>query len=324
MISLLSHNSGVHIYVIGPDIQSQNRFLLEQTARLYGGDCTVLNIPDFDEERTPSQKRWPVFTIMRLFVSKIVPDTIKRILYLDSDTFITNNIDKLWDFNMQGKLYCGVKDCIGKRYKRNIGLDDSDPYINGGVFLADLEALRNIEISSSIRSFFRKHFYAMSYFDQDVLNHVFRGKIGILPPEYNVMTTVVKMEYDELCILRRPSDYYSEEDINFAKEYPCIIHFSSHLLSIRPWYKNSEHPYAKAFQRCAGRSPWKEHIGCKSVSFHQKVITAIFHLWPAFIKKPLLYILGFLHAVWYPELRHLKNRTYINMHKNRLQIVNWR
>ena len=49
MISLLSHNSGVHIYVIGPDIQSQNRFLLEQTARLYGGDCTVLNIPDFDE-----------------------------------------------------------------------------------------------------------------------------------------------------------------------------------------------------------------------------------------------------------------------------------
>ena len=66
----------------------------------------------------------------------------------------------------------------------------------------------------------------------------------------------------------------------------------------------------------------REHIGCKSISFHQKVITAIFHLWPAFIKKPLLYILGFLHAVWYPELRHLKNRTYINMHKK--QIANCR
>ena len=310
MISLLSHNSGVHIYVIGPDIQSQNRFLLEQTARLYGGDCTVLNIPDFDEERTPAQKRWPVFTIMRLFVSKIVPDTIKRILYLDSDTFITNNIDKLWDFNMQGKLYCGVKDCIGKRYKRNIGLADSDPYINGGVFLADLEALRNIEISSSIRCFFRKYFYAMSYFDQDVLNSVFRGNIGILPPEYNVMTTVIKMDYKSLCILRHPSNYYSREEINSARRHPYIIHFSSHLLSIRPWFRESEHPYAELFQHIADISPWTKQVPRKAAPFLQRFAALIFQTCPASIRKVLLYIFGFIHSVLYPDFRYLKNEAY--------------
>lgn len=128
---------------------------------------------------------------------------------------------------MKGFCYCGVKDCVGRRYKRNIGLSDNDPYINGGVFLADLNALRKLEIKSGIEEFFRKYIYSMSYFDQDVLNSVFRGNIGILPPEYNVMTTVIKMDYKSLCILRHPSNYYSREEINSARGGTRILYISA-------------------------------------------------------------------------------------------------
>ena len=310
MLSLLSHNSGIHVYVVCPDIQQNNRLLLEETARSYGGCCTILHVPYSFAMKKTLRQRWPFFTITRLFAAKILPDTIHRILYLDSDTFVIGNLEKLWDMNMKGFCYCGVKDCVGRRYKRNIGLSDNDPYINGGVFLADLNALRKLEIKSGIEEFFRKYIYSMSYFDQDVLNSVFRGNIGILPPEYNVMTTVIKMDYKSLCILRHPSNYYSREEINSARGHPYIIHFSSHLLSIRPWFRESEHPYAELFQHIADISPWTKQVPRKAAPFLQRFAALIFQTCPASIRKVILYIFGFIHSVLYPDFRYLKNEAY--------------
>lgn len=317
MTSLLVHNSGIHIYVIGPDIQPQNRFLLKQTPQSHGGCCTVLDIPYYKEQQVLKIRRWPSFTIARLFIAKILPDSINRILYLDSDTIITDSIEELWEFDMHGKPYCGVKDCIGWRYKRNIGLAETDPYVNGGVLLADLKPLRRMEISTDIHNFIQKYFYAMSYYEQDILNSVFQGNIGILPAEYNVMTTVVKMNYKELCRLRRPSNYYSMEEINFARANPRIIHFSSHLLSIRPWYKNSENPYAESFRQYAEMSLLDESIRWGTASRRQESIVAIYRSCPPFVKNVLLYVMGFIHAVWYPELRYQKSKMLLVTHKKK-------
>ena len=157
----------------------------------------------------------------------------------------------------------------------------------------------------------------MSYYDQDILNSVFQGNIGILPAEYNVMTTVVKMNYKELCRLRRPSNYYSMEEINFARANPRIVHFSSHLLSIRPWYKNSENPYAESFRQYAEMSLLDESICWSTASRRQESIAVIYHACPPFIKNVLLYAMGFIHAVWYPELRYQKSKKLLVTHKKK-------
>ena len=71
MLSLLSHNSGIHVYVVCPDIQQNNRLLLEETARSYGGCCTILHVPDSFAMKKTLRQRWPFFTITRLFAAKI-------------------------------------------------------------------------------------------------------------------------------------------------------------------------------------------------------------------------------------------------------------
>lgn len=303
MSSLLKWNRNVHIFIIGADIQLENRLLLEDVAHMYGGNCSILDVPEKFKKNVSGQ-RWPVFTLARLYISDILPDCIKRTLYLDSDTLITNDIKELWEMDMKDKLFYGVKDCIGRRYKRNIGLAENDIYINGGVLLMNLDALRKKKITEEICPFLRNYYNAMSYFDQDVLNAVFRGKIGILPPEYNVMTIVERIGYKGLCTLRHPSSYYSRTEIDYAKEHPCIIHFSKHVLSIQPWFEDSDHPYAETFRYYVHTGPWKGKLRRERVPFWREKIAKGFCSSPKPLQNMLLQVMGFLHAVWCPTLRY--------------------
>ena len=70
MLSLLSHNSGIHVYVVCPDIQQNNRLLLEETARSYGGCCTILHVPDSFAMKKTLRQRWPFFYYNQTFCGK--------------------------------------------------------------------------------------------------------------------------------------------------------------------------------------------------------------------------------------------------------------
>ena len=61
----------------------------------------------------------------------------------------------------------------------------------------DIAALRRFDTEGAVTQFFNQYSRRMTYADQDVLNGVFRGKIGTLPAEYNVMT-VIPVSYTHL------------------------------------------------------------------------------------------------------------------------------
>lgn len=300
MVSLLEHNKNLTVFILSYDIQEKNRELLVKTAWKYGVECIFLNVHELCSRNFPSSGRWPPIAFVRLFMAYILPGSIKKALYLDCDTLVVRNIEDLFEIDMDGYVFKGVQDCVSGQYKKNVGLNIWEPYVNGGVLLVDIAALRRFDTEGAVTQFFNQYSRRMTYADQDVLNGVFRGKIGTLPAEYNVMTVILNWNYREICRLRKPISYYSENAIIYSRENPAIIHFTQNLWTIRPWYQNSNHPMAAEFQKYKDISPWKDKKSpffeakggrSKQIAVLKKLPRAVFVL-----------IAGFAHAVCYPML----------------------
>lgn len=298
MISLFEHNKNATAYVIGQNISSENKRKLLQTAERYDGNCILIDIPNRYLPKELNLRRWPSIVFARLFLGSLLPASVNKVLYLDCDTLVNEDLRPLWDIDVKHSIFSGVKDYIGKKYKENIGLSSTDFYINAGVLLINVDRLRAFPLPERLTAFFKQYYHGISYADQDVLNSVFKGKIGCLPSKYNVMTLQLDWAYSDMIKLRHPSNCCSEEEYEYARKYPAIVHFTEHLLSTRPWFENSNHPYVEHFAKYKADSLWNDQpLAVKFHTGYRARISTIYELLP---EKILFPIIGFIHAVYFP------------------------
>lgn len=263
-------------------------------AEQYNRKIFIINVPKLNVPQSIISARWPISAFTRLYAGTLLPTSIKRILYLDCDTIISGNIASLEDAEFNGNVILGVKDCISKRYKKNIGLSSESVYINAGVLLINLTELRKIDVSMRIDAFMKEYVKLISYADQDILNGIFQNKIGVLLPEYNVMTINVVNSYDEVCVLRRPTMFYTKLDFERANESPLIIHYTTNMLVVRPWFSNTDHPLSNYFVKYMSISPWKDERITQNIfsTKESKTIKLVSKL----PRKVSYLILGIIHS----------------------------
>ena len=75
--------------------------------------------------------------------------------------------------------------------------------------------------------------------------------------------------YNDILKLRRPTNYYSKEEIETAVRNPALIHYTTNMKTVRPWYSNTNHPFAEEFRKYLDDSPWKDKQMGEMV-FHAK------------------------------------------------------
>lgn len=309
MISLFENNKEskeINVFLFGDNLSNENEKILAGIAEKYGRrfihiDVEKVVIPDFI-----MSERYPKSTYSRLFAYDLLPENVKKLIYLDCDIIVSGRLEDMFNRDVEGKAFLAVKDCVSKAYKRKIGLKPSDTYINAGVLLMNLDRLREIPIAERMKTFVDKYSSAMSYADQEIVNSIFQGDFGILPPEYDVMTTESEYTYRQLCLIRHPHNYYSRKEIEYAKESPRIIHYTTCMLNIRPWFKNSQHSYAWLFDKYMAMSPWKDKEK-KEMHFTDKkykTMKAMEKL-PDWVKYP---ILGLLHSYLRPYYMLVKTK----------------
>lgn len=279
-ISLFENNKHIKnltIYLLGENISEENKKKILEIGCKYKRNIIITDVPDFDIPEYLISERWPLSAFTRLFCGILLPADINKILYLDCDTVIAGDIAELDKIELDEKMVFGVKDCIGYPYKMNIGLKSEDPYINAGVLLLNLVELRNVNIKKLITDYMKCYEKFINYADQDILNGALKGRIGILQPKYNVMTIDVVHSFKEIQILRHPSDFYSETEFKEAANKPIIIHYTTNMHVIRPWYTNTDHPLALIFDQYMKLSPWSNRRLTKMVfrSQESKIIGVI-------------------------------------------------
>lgn len=303
MISLFENNrdmESLEVYLLGDNINADNIQTLQAMAQPYGRKIVVINVPDLNIPKSLYLGRWPKSAYTRMFCAKLMPNDIHRILYLDCDTIVAGSIKSLENYDMRGYAIAAVKDCVSSLYKKKIGINKNDDYVNAGVLLMDLCEMRKFDISAMMDDFIREYRYLIDYADQDILNGIFKGKFCMLSPEYDVMTQMCVYTYSQMMQYRRPSNYYSQEEIENAQKNPIIIHFTTCMLNIRPWFKDSRHPYLHLFEKYQQITPWKDRV--KNVATFPNVEHKFIRLAFALPSCISYRIIGLTHAIIRPML----------------------
>lgn len=180
-------------------------------------------------------------TYYRLFITELLPSTVERVIYLDCDLVVKDDLRKLWDADFKDAYVLAVQDMWvpyvssvkGVPYEE-LGIPTDSKYFNAGVLVINLKKWRAENVTTKAIDFLRTYRQTIRAHDQDVLNSLFAGQWGELDPGWNLTPAIV-----DLFPSWRESPF-SEEAYHRLINDPSIIHFATNR---KPW--NSRHTLFK-------------------------------------------------------------------------------
>lgn len=144
--------------------------------------------------RMPENKRLSNIVYARLVIDQLVAPDVERILYLDCDMLVRDDIAWLFARDMgemsigavrdpSGALITGQRDLMKNRDL----FDPSDAYFNAGMLLIDIARWRNANILGRMEEAYASGIMQRIYYDQDLLNLIFKNKWYQLPWRWNLI-----------------------------------------------------------------------------------------------------------------------------------------
>lgn len=295
LVSLFENNRGeaLSVHILNDGIGRENIVRLRSLGEKYGQDMSFYDVTRYYKSGLdPHHLTMAAFS--RLYMSSILSEDTDKALYLDCDVMIRKNLRRLWNADLTGIYAAAVSDCVSTSHRNAIGLGGSSVYFNSGVLLANLGRWRQDRLPERFERFAEKYGGSVPYEDQGILNGVMSEKTKLLPPEYNCYTVMFDFPYDDLLIYRKPSKFYSREQVMSALSDPAIVHFTASFLSVRPWVKGCAHPYAEEWLEYKAMSPWADvPLRRDNRKFYRKSAERLYRLVPG---KISLRTAGFLHA----------------------------
>ena len=199
-------------------LETQNSSILdrlEKFVRHKGSVIKFLEIPAelFDDVKV-SKERFSQSNYYRLAIGKFIKNG--QVLYLDSDTLVLNNLEKLFQKNLGDNVVAAVPDPI----------DSSGSYFNSGVLLINTHQWNSLDVFEKTMELAVNT--NNQWVDQDCLNSVLRKRWLVLENEYNLQTLHLEGINNHL------TDH----------QQPFIIHFTG---SLKPWNFRSNSPYKKYY-----------------------------------------------------------------------------
>lgn len=259
--SLLAHNQkfdNVNIYIVDNEIHEENKERIQKCIDIYKNAKIQWIDFSFWKEQLNLNMQWDISisSYARLFIDKMLPNDIEKILYLDCDIIVCDCLSSLWNMKLDKTILAAVQDTIGDNTKAAVGLQPMDRYFNAGVLLINLIEWRDNQIGERCLKFINDRHGTVTHHDQGVLNGVLRNNWYRLPLRNNIMTIhyIVNKQKIDNCF-NDHSDYYSEEEIIAAKEHPAILHFTPSFTS-RPWVKNCKHPLKNKYWEALKHTSW--------------------------------------------------------------------
>lgn len=256
MISMLENNKNADIvtHIVGKGISDENKAVLKGISDKYNAQIKFYNISDEELSKyplPPTPLHINVSAYIRLFLFDILPQEIEKVLYLDCDLVVVDDLSDLWNINIDNYSVAGVIDSNeytdADYLARKFDPLKSYTYINSGVMLMNLKYWREHNVLDKLIAYIRDNYESIHYADQDTLNGALPDSIGFLPFRYNVHLTFFTNKF-------RVLDAFQKE-IDAALHDIAIIHYTT---SMKPWLKGCVHPLKDTFLKYKAMSPWKD------------------------------------------------------------------
>jgi lipopolysaccharide biosynthesis glycosyltransferase len=213
-----------------------------------------------------------VMTFARLLIPRAFPDTVSRLLYLDTDILVLDDLMPLWETDLEGAVVGAVLDGLDRHLTSGTrtfaGVPRVRGYFNAGVLLIDLERWRKQGISEAALEYHTR-FPSSPYMDQDGINVACDGLWKCLDSGWNFQ------------------DHFARKIEAIAKhERPSIVHF---VTGLKPWKVSSGSINASFYDSFRSRTKFRR-------SAREKYLDVLGTSW--YRSKRMLGRLPFLRVAW--------------------------
>lgn len=275
--SFVSNNVGSHnFYIVSDYISEDNKRKLKEcapTSHFY-----YIGIDKHLAEMFPMGKRMAnhyvsVAAYYRLFALSLLPASIERILYVDSDIVFRGNASALYNTpRLQDYCLLALEESSTMALAgcQRLGYPNSFSYFNSGVLLLNMHEIRKEYYFGQAVNYATSH--TIIFHDQDILNGLFHDKKAFFPLKYNVLDSFL------ICHAQLPQRYENQKEDLLN---PVIVHFSGPL---KPWYQECNNPYRCLYEKYLSMTPWR---GEKPIVKYQTIKAKSAYLSKLFIKAIL-------------------------------------
>lgn len=212
--SILKNNksdSEYNFYVIENNITDKNKKMMRRYVEKRGQNIEFINIntdiiDDGDYLFGFSNRITPI-GMARIMIPDLLPKTVDKVLYLDSDILVLGDLKNLYDTDIQNYHAAMAKNIVDKKHLSSYNLKGN--YFNSGVILMNLNKWREDSITKQMLLYIKnnksKFIYknkmdgvTLLYPDQDMINIILNGKIKEVPQIWNNQTiykVILKEDY---------------------------------------------------------------------------------------------------------------------------------
>ena len=254
-----NNDEKINYYVfIDADFEEGNKKVLSCIAHSYNSDISFFRVKkeglgDYPIGREDQPIHITLAAYYRLFVSKILPKDISKIIYLDGDIVVRHSLKGLWEANIDDYAIGVVHDVSEPFHLENerLGYPRQYGYFNSGMLLINVAYWREHYCFERFSDFIIQHGDKIVMHDQDVLNAVLYKEKKWLPLTYNFQSGFIyRPQYQSY-------DKSLSEEIEKYKYDPTIIHYVS---SSKPWNINCFFSYRGAWRYYWRRSKWRSQL----------------------------------------------------------------
>ena len=260
LCSLLENNRRIprlDVYVLSVGMKEEFQKRLQNLGKRYGREVHVIELGDL-RGRFPyavDTRGFDISAMARLFAPEVLPETVKRALYLDCDTIVRGSIRSLYRTDLKGSLAGMVMEpTVYEAMRESIGFGRDEAYFNSGVILMDLERWRREGTLQTLLAYYRDRGGSLFACDQDTINGALRGRILSLETKYNFFTNYRYFRYGTLKKLCAAYEQVGPGAFREAKKNPVIIHY---LGDERPWIAGNHNHYRRLYFWYLAKTPWK-------------------------------------------------------------------
>ena len=233
------NNIFYNIYVlISPDFTEENKQVLMTVEKKYNEHCKIFFINMGDKfQGLDTNVKIPTAGYYRLDLHNLLPD-VDRILYMDGDTAVFQDLSELITLDMKGNYILGFQDSAHSDRLEYYNITNAT-VLCSGVLLMDLSAMRKNNITEKFNEFFEKYKGNIVQHDQTTINVVCQGKISTLPLKYGMWNYKFFRQFDYHCHIQFPFVTYNKKEIILAYENPGIIHY----VMAKPYHRRGNNKY---------------------------------------------------------------------------------
>lgn len=213
---------------------------------------------------------FPISAYLRLFAAYFIKSDVNKVIYLDADMILLEDISMLWNISLQGHAVAAVVDRTGKvsspwggiKNYKELGLDPEAKYFNSGLLVIDIPKWRELDLTNKILTCISENKQYASFPDQYGLNVVLSNNWLELDPLWNCF----------------PMD---------TAENPYLIHF----IGRKPIFKKYDYnqAYKEIFFKNLNQTEWR---GFKPQTESSRLFRKVYNL----VSKKTISFLRFIKA----------------------------